>query len=100
MKKNKKIILDWAKVSTEKEAYSALFSQLKAPSWHGTNLDALWDSIANGDINEIEPPFTLVIRNERLINEHETEFGNKIRSLFIEASKKRNGIEFESDNGA
>ena len=41
---------------TPADFYSALLPALGAPTWHGRNLDALYDSLS-GDINQMEPPF-------------------------------------------
>jgi hypothetical protein len=35
--------------------------QLRAPDWHGRNLDALWHSIVGGSINRRELPKRIVI---------------------------------------
>jgi RNAse (barnase) inhibitor barstar len=53
------IILDVTAWKTRKDFYAALLPQLRAPKWHGENLDALWDSIVAGDINELSPPYTI-----------------------------------------
>lgn len=45
--------------SSPDDLYDGLLSALGAPEWHGRNLDALWDSIATGHINEVEPPFRI-----------------------------------------
>lgn len=41
--------------------YQALLTTLGAPDWHGHNLDALADSIFTGDINEVDPPFRIIV---------------------------------------
>ncbi len=41
--------------------YAALFEGLGSPHWHGKNLDALIDSMVYGGINEIEPPYRIII---------------------------------------
>jgi len=42
--------------------YHALLTALGAPDWHGRNIDALWDSVVTGGINEVEPPFAITVR--------------------------------------
>ncbi len=37
--------LDAAKWRTTDDFYADLLSELKAPAWHGRNLDALWDTL-------------------------------------------------------
>jgi hypothetical protein len=43
--------------------YDALKSALGSPRWHGDSPDAWIDSIIYGQINEIEAPFLIRIRN-------------------------------------
>lgn len=45
------------------DVYDSFFCAVRAPKWHGRNLDALNDSISTGNINEIEVPYRLVVRN-------------------------------------
>jgi RNAse (barnase) inhibitor barstar len=49
--------------------YSAFFLAVGAPEWHGSNFDALDDSITGGGINKIEVPYRIVIRNAVCENE-------------------------------
>ena len=55
------IVLSGANWTTPEDFYDALLPSLGAPSWHGHNLDALWDSILGNDINQIKPPFRIQI---------------------------------------
>ncbi|MBS0296270.1 MAG: barstar family protein [Proteobacteria bacterium] len=41
--------------------YADLLAALEAPEWHGTGLDALFDSMIGGDINGLEPPYRIEI---------------------------------------
>lgn len=41
--------------------YVAFLNAVGAPPWHGRNLDALWDSITGGDINDINLPYRIRI---------------------------------------
>jgi RNAse (barnase) inhibitor barstar len=59
----KDVILDGAGWSTKDDVYDAFFRAVGAPKWHGRNFDALRDSIAGGEINKLELPYKLVIRN-------------------------------------
>ncbi len=45
------------------ELYAAMFDSLEAPRWHGHSINALIDSMVYGDINGIEPPYTLRFTN-------------------------------------
>lgn len=58
----KAILLDGAQWRSTDDFFAALLPKLGAPSWHGHNLDALYDSLSGG-INELEPPFTVTVCN-------------------------------------
>ena len=51
------IVLSGAHWNHPDDFYSDVLNSLGAPEWHGHNLDALWDSITAGGINEVNPPF-------------------------------------------
>ena len=51
---------DWTDVQI---FYGTLLNALDAPFWHGKNINALIDSIVWGDINGVEPPYTICISN-------------------------------------
>ena len=59
----KDVVLDGAAWCTKDDVYDAFFRAVGAPEWHGRNFDALRDSIAGGEINKLELPYKLVIRN-------------------------------------
>lgn len=59
----RELTLDGSTWHTRDDVYDAFFKAVGAPDWHGRNLDALNDSIANGDINKIEVPYRLIIRH-------------------------------------
>jgi RNAse (barnase) inhibitor barstar len=59
----RELLLDAARWQTSDDFYEAFFRAVGAPSWHGRNLDALNDSIGAGEINEIEVPYRLVVRD-------------------------------------
>jgi hypothetical protein len=41
--------------------YNALLLSIGAPEWHGRTINALVDSMIWGEINRIEPPYTIQI---------------------------------------
>jgi len=41
--------------------YVAYLKAVGAPEWHGHNLDALWDSLTSGDINQRNAPLRILI---------------------------------------
>jgi len=51
------------------DLYDAFFEAVGAPPWHGRNFDALRDSIAVGQINKIEVPYVIRIKNYSSIGE-------------------------------
>lgn len=55
------ITLDSRGWASKEDVYVALLAGLRAPKWHGHNLDALNDSLATGSINDQEPPFRVEI---------------------------------------
>jgi len=55
------ITMDGAAWLTPDDFYAALLPALGAPDWHGHNLDALEESIRDGDINRVNPPFAVRI---------------------------------------
>ena len=82
------IVLDAAGWSEPDDFYQAVLPLLGAPGWHGYNLDALWDSVTS-DINDIQPPFTLVVKNASQVPGEMTRFLSKVRRLFQDARDER-----------
>jgi len=74
------LAMDGATWNSKDDVYGALFRVVGAPSGHGRNLDALNDSIANGQINEVEGPYRLVIVNFDLIGAS----AKKVASDFVD----------------
>lgn len=44
------------------DIYESLLHALGAPRWHGRNINALIDSMVYGGINEIDPPYMIIVR--------------------------------------
>ena len=59
----RELTLDAVGWITKDDVYDSFFAAVRAPSWHGRNLDALADSIGTGGINGMEVPYGLVVRN-------------------------------------
>lgn len=53
------IKLDASKWKTGMDFYDAILPALGAPEWHGRSVDALVESMVWGEINELEPPYTV-----------------------------------------
>jgi RNAse (barnase) inhibitor barstar len=61
------LVLDGAGWNEPDDLFDAFFRAVGAPSWHGRNFNALVDSIETGQINTLEVPYRIVIRNYELI---------------------------------
>jgi RNAse (barnase) inhibitor barstar len=59
----RELTLDGALWETCDDLYDSFFRAVGAPDWHGRNFNALRDSIEGGDINEVEVPYRLIIKN-------------------------------------
>lgn len=68
------------------DVYAALLSSLQAPAWHGRNLNALWDSIVGGGINEINPPFLILVTGTKSVPEDCKVLLNGIKELLSGAT--------------
>ena len=90
------IVIDWAKIEDMDDLYDSLFEQLDSPSWHGRNLNALWDSVHGGNINGVEPPYKVVIKNEDQVTGNLVEFAQGIRDVFAGANRENGDIEIVS----
>ena len=90
------ILVDWKKIEKEEDFYNMFLPQVKAPAWHGRNLDALADSVITGDINSIEPPYTIHSLNVNNVPEHMAEFQRKVLSIFSEGASEGRGIKIVS----
>jgi RNAse (barnase) inhibitor barstar len=84
------IILAAAGWNTTDEFYTAFFNAVGAPSWHGRNLDALWDSITRGGINRVNPPFRIRIAGLRQTSAECRDLIDRFAQLIEEA--KAEGI--------
>ena len=81
----KRIYIDVSECRTTDTFYRVLLSELGAPDRHGHNLDALWDSITGGDINEIAPPYHVEVRGSQSVPTELATLLNRVQSLFEEA---------------
>jgi hypothetical protein len=68
--------------------YDAFFFAVGAPAWHGPNFNALNDSIDGGGINQIEVPYTIVIRNVPIENPFVASFLSDLSSLIANFQAK------------
>lgn len=91
------ILVDWKKIEKEEDFYSMFLPQVKAPEWHGRNLDALADSVVTGAINSIEPPYTIHSINTGSAPDHLADFQLKVLAIFNEGVAENRGIRFVSE---
>ena len=80
----KELILDGSTWTNSDDVYSAFFLAVGAPNWHGRNFNALNDSISTGSINEVEVPYTLVIKNYDMIGWHARKMADDFIDLIHE----------------
>ena len=65
----KRIILDASGWRMPLDLYEALLPAIGAPSWHGTSVNALVDSMIYGGINAVAPPYVVVVRGTKSVPE-------------------------------
>jgi RNAse (barnase) inhibitor barstar len=84
------IVLAGAQWTTQEDFYNTLLPLLGAPDWHGHNLDALWDSIVTGHINQVNPPFKVRITGVDVMSANCKKLVDRFVELVSEA--KAEGI--------
>jgi RNAse (barnase) inhibitor barstar len=94
----KELLLDGRNWTTRDDVYNAFFRAVGAPEWHGRNFDALNDSIATGSINEVEIPYTLVIKNYELIGGDAKRMTDDFIDLIHEIAGRGCPVEIRVDN--
>jgi RNAse (barnase) inhibitor barstar len=57
--------LDAKNWKSVRDYVDALRAVLGSPEWHGNSVDAFIDSMVCGDINKVEPPYTIRIKNTK-----------------------------------
>ena len=78
------IELDASGWSRAEHFYAALLPALGAPAWHGRNLDALYDSLFGGGINEVQPPLRVNVIGVDCLSEEMRAFLRKVEVLFAD----------------
>ncbi len=94
----KQLILDGATWKTRDDVYDCFFQAVGAPSWHGRNFDAVNDSIAGGQINAVEVPYRIVIRNFDLIGAGAKQMAVDFVELIRDIAARGTPIEIEVQN--
>jgi RNAse (barnase) inhibitor barstar len=74
----REIVLDGAGWRSQDDFYDAFFLAVGSPKTHARHLDALADSICGGQINEVDIPYTLVIRGDSRMQEAARRFVDRV----------------------
>jgi RNAse (barnase) inhibitor barstar len=77
----KMIRLEGSGWRSPEDFYSALLAQLGAPDWHGHNLDALEESLRDGDINQVGPPLKVIVEHA---STDMSDFLSRVAAVFKE----------------
>ena len=89
------IELDGADWSAADDFYTAYFAAVGAPEWHGRNLDALWDSLTGGGINQRNPPFRICISQTARMPCDAREILSRFEALVQEAEREGHPVQIE-----
>ena len=92
------LVLDAFGWKTKDDVYTAFFKVVGAPEWHGRNFDALNDSIATGQINEIGVPYRIVIQNYRPENDVVHKFVSDFSDLIHEIAARGCPVDIRIDS--
>jgi RNAse (barnase) inhibitor barstar len=94
----KELPLDGTKWQSKDDVYNSFFRAVGAPDWHGRNLDALNDSIANGSINQVEVPYRLVITSYDKIGAGAKQMADDFIDLIREIAARGYPVEIRIEN--
>lgn len=83
---------DW---SAADDFYAAYFAAVGAPEWRGRNLDALWDSLTGGGINQRNPPFRIRISRTARMPHDVREIVSRFEALVQEAEQEGHPVQIE-----
>jgi RNAse (barnase) inhibitor barstar len=83
------IDLDGGAWTTADDFYTSYFAAVGAPEWHGRNLDALWDSLTAGGINQSNPPYQIRISGTARMSSDAREMVRRFEALLHEAEQER-----------
>lgn len=79
-----KITLTVRNCTSADEVYVRLLSALKAPVWHGHNLDALWDGLT-GELYEVTAPLIISVDGHQSLPTDLQDLLARMQAIFIEA---------------
>src|SRR5262245_51447352 len=98
----KQIVLDLTDCLSKDDFNEAAAIALQAPSWHGRNLDAWWDSIRSDDINDVRAPYTVVIKGAERLSPDARRYVIRFAALIDEAREEGVDVRclFEASNNS
>jgi RNAse (barnase) inhibitor barstar len=82
-----KIFINWQDIQSFDDFYDCFLPQVEAPDWHGRSLEALAESLVNGAINHIEPPFCVIKTNVAAISPDTQKIYAAISDIFEKANE-------------
>jgi RNAse (barnase) inhibitor barstar len=91
------IYLDATNWRISDDFYLALLPKLGAPGWHGHNLDALWDTLTDGQINQVNPPLEIFIRGMSLAPFEVHRVVVRFSELMVQARREGVSILLKTD---
>jgi RNAse (barnase) inhibitor barstar len=65
--------------------YTELLQALGAPSWHGHNMDAIWDSLVGGGVIGVGPPLLIEIDLQSDVPTEVRHLADRLSALCLEA---------------
>jgi RNAse (barnase) inhibitor barstar len=93
----KELFLNGAEWKTSDDVYDAFFKAVGAPSWHSRNFNALNDSIATGNINDVEVPYCVVIQNYSQIGAEAKKIADDFIDLVHEIGARGCPVEIRTE---
>ena len=87
------LVISAAEWTMADDFYADFLAAVGAPSWHGRNFDALWDSIVTGSISRTEPPYRVRITGVDKTPEGCREMIDKFTALIEEARAQGTPVE-------
>ena len=92
-----KIFVDWSHIKSFDDFYDCFLPQVKAPEWHGRNMNALADSLVTGDVNGVEPPFCVINTNSQDLSSEAQTIFSAVSEIYAEANAEGRKIRVFSE---
>lgn len=83
----KNVVLNGARMRSDKGAHAYISRKLKFPSYYGNNLDALYDMLST-----LGEPMTITIKNTQKLRSKLGDYGQAILNTFSDAKKANANI--------